>query len=77
MNCSSIKHDVVPLFSNCETLQNFINEHPIDLENVKRNKKRKMEKLHNIKLAQTRCKISPCQKLTTCSKLVVFFYVKN
>jgi hypothetical protein len=55
MNYSSIKHDVVPLFSSGETLQNFINEHTIHLENVQRNKKRKREKLHDVSLIQTRC----------------------
>jgi hypothetical protein len=45
MNYSSIKHNVVPLFNNGETLQNFINEYTIDLENVQRNNKRKKEKL--------------------------------
>ncbi len=55
MNCSSIKHDVVPLFSNGETLQNFINEYTINLENVQRNKKRKRKKLLDVKLTQTKC----------------------
>jgi hypothetical protein len=55
MNWFSIKHDVVPLFNNGETLQNFMNEHTIDLENVQNNKKRKREKLHDIKLTETRC----------------------
>ncbi len=53
---SSIKHDVdVPLFNNGETLQKFINEYTINLENVQRNKKRKREKLHDVKLIQTKC----------------------
>jgi hypothetical protein len=55
MNCSSIKHDVVPLFSNGETLIFFINEHTIDLENVQRNKKRKREKLQDVKLVKIKC----------------------
>jgi hypothetical protein len=39
-----------------ETLQNFINEHTVDLENIKRiQKKRKRENLQDVKFAPTRC----------------------
>ncbi len=38
-----------------ETLQNFINEHTVDLENIQRiKKKRKRENLQDVKLAPTR-----------------------
>ncbi len=36
------------------TLQNFINKHTIDLENVQRNKKKKGENLQDVNIAQTR-----------------------
>jgi len=40
---------------NDETLQNFINKNPIDLENLQRNKKKKKkENLQDVKLAQSR-----------------------
>ncbi len=47
-----------------ETLQNFINEHTVDLENIQRIQiKRKKENLQDVKLAQTRCQNPSMSKI--------------
>ncbi len=37
------------------TLQNFIDKHTVDSENVQKHKKKKRENLQDVKLGQTRC----------------------
>jgi len=38
---------------------------------------RKKKKLHDVKLVQSRCQISPCLELTTCGKLAIFLCQKS
>jgi hypothetical protein len=66
-----------------ETLQNFINKHIVDLENVRRNKKKEKGEFSGCQVSSNYMSnkifrwlvgvghISPCQKLIACNRLVV------
>jgi hypothetical protein len=53
-----------------ETLQNFINEHTVDLKYIQKGKWRIYKMLSWLKLD---VKIPPCQNLTTCNEFTIFF----